>query len=764
MNNDKVLLKQLLTAINQVSDAVVIISPKNIVLHINEPFHRLFPASQKSNMLEKDISNFIQILSTSLKHHNNESAEALSRLIKIKLKTNKRLQFEFKNENGRNLRYQDNITAEGYRIGVFKDETSIIALHHQFENACNEAEKLSEAKNNFMAAMSHEVKTPLNAIIGMLDLCILDDYIAQNEYIRRIHKNADKLLELINNVLDFAKFDANKVALSKVPTDLRELSESVIESFAATAIKSNTKLQLYVDPRIPHKLLLDDIRISQVLNNLISNGLKFNDDENPRLSLTINYDIDMQNIVCLVTDNGIGISDKQQKYVFAGFEQASTDTHRKFGGSGLGLSICQRISWLMRGSLTVSSKLGVGTTFNFTFPIPKNTVPQLPEYTSLSALTLITNDEHVFESLSQYKEFFEFETKLSPHIATSLSKNELQFVNLTSGISLEELTKYDSLNRTILLRKMDATSGFYKGYEKLPCISHTPLRLVEVLKKLYEFEPSLKKEISSGFEDRVQPVAATSFQHVSALIVEDNPDNMFVLKRQVEKLSILADFALEPTDAIEYFEHKIYDIVLSDYQMPGMSGAELIEKLRTIELEKQQTPIKMLVITADKTEKCQSECLLAGADEVLMKPLTISKLTSIFGGISKPAHTEMQDIIIESKSSDSPIFNLNVLNKILGDVSDVELNEFFSQYQENLNDAIEHIVSAAEMNDWLTLSSLAHAMKSSALIIGAKPLSEACNDLELACNNGNESAINNAWERTHLHIDKLQRALSERDS
>ncbi|MFQ3250704.1 MAG: two-component system sensor histidine kinase BarA [Glaciecola sp.] len=762
MTNHETMLQQLSIAIDQVSDAVVIISPSNIVLHINKPFLQLFPINNSHALTQKPVSQLIQLISTSLEQNNALNAALICRFINQKLSSKDKLHFEFKNQDGRDLRYQDQLTAQGYRIGTFKDESSIIALHQQFENACDEAEKLSEAKNSFMAAMSHEVKTPLNAIIGMLDLCLKDDYIAKNEYMKRIHKNADKLLALINNVLDFAKFDANKVTLSKVPTNLRELSESVIESFSASAMQSNTELQLFVDPRIPNKLLLDDIRITQVLNNLISNGLKFNNHKQPKLSLNITYDIESQNICCLVKDNGIGISDKQQKYVFAGFEQASIDTHRRFGGSGLGLSICQRISWLMRGSLTVTSKLGVGTTFNFTFPVPKNTVPFNSTNKHLSALILKTNDQLFFESLSQYAPFIGFRAEFSENISQTPAHNELQLLRPSSKLNANDIADIVSAGRTILLRNFDANQNTYKGYERLPFISQTPLRLKELLDKLFEFVPSLNDEVLNTELDTHLVEGVSIFDGITALVVEDNPDNMFVLKRQFKSLAITADFAMKPSDALDFFKDKTYDIVLSDYQMPGMSGAELIKKLRMIEKSKEQAPVQMIIITADKTDSCRDECMSAGCDEVLMKPLTIASLSAVFQKVSNDELNSDYESKSKLSSDGTPLFNLHVLNNILGEVSEVELNEFLLEYEENLKVAFIDIVSAASLNEWLSVGSMAHSLKSSALIIGAKPLSEASSELESSCKKGDINEIIKAWETAKLQIDSLQAALLKR--
>ena len=755
---NKTVLTQLTSALDKISDALIVVAPDDNIAYVNDTFLNLFPGRGKADFINQSIGTLLEHVTTGLEERNNFSEDAMHRYLHGQLKSSEPINVEFENDSGRFLRYQDSLSPEGFRIGIFSDESAIVALHKQFENACEEAEKLSHAKNSFMAAMSHEVKTPLNAIIGMLDLCALDDYIGNNEYIQRIQRNADNLLGLINNVLDFAKFDANKVALSPVDTNIRLLCEDIMESFAGNAEQNSTELLLMVDPRIPKSIELDDIRISQVINNLISNGLKFNRSQHPKLSLSVRYDIDTNMIQCAVKDNGIGISENEQKYIFAGFEQASTETHRQFGGTGLGLSICQRISWLMNGSLELESEEGKGATFIFSFPLPDGTKPltidEIEEASSFESKELLTNSPIFFKALNLYKPFFSFKTKFCKHFPSSLESSQIAFISNVGEDEKHLISNIEYEDQVYLLRHNQQTFD-----EDLRWCTRSPLKLAQlsdaVCSKQGNNNPEHQSHPSINFDTKL-----------AVLIVEDNKDNMFVLQRQCEKLGLNADFALQPDLAIEYFAHKTYVIVLSDYQMPGKNGAELIRHLRTVEENEKRTYCPMFVVTADKTQQCLDRCKEAGADEVIMKPLTLSSISALIAENCQHSLSGQEltssGTIDDLPTSEHKKYDLAVLADILGDVSQDDLNEFFFQYIDNFTSARRELEKVAAQEDWPQLGSLAHAMKSSALIIDAKDLSQACQALEKHCQiNIDPELAKPLWDSVYMELSVLAEQLDE---
>jgi two-component system sensor histidine kinase BarA len=520
--------------------------------------------------------------------------------------------------NGRYLEYRDRISYSGERIGQIIDETMHKELNDQLQIAYDEANKLSLAKSDFIADMSHEVRTPLNAIIGMLERCEYDEKLAGNEYISKIKYSAEHLLRLINDVLDFTKFEAEKAELAPVTVDVRRLCEQRMEDFIGQAQIKNTRISLFVDPRIPRLILVDDVRVIQVLSNLISNALKFNTSELPNVSVTVDRSTNRELLRFHVKDNGIGISESKQEVIFTGFSEATSGINRKFGGTGLGLSICQKICDLMDGQLHIKSELGKGTIFSFEIPLVAQSVAEINflETEIFKQKTVLTNDPHFYNTLKQYAHFLEFKCELIVEVPDDLEPNQLL---IASSSSISNFINSDKTEKVALL--FDNTP--FDEFSTIFQMQKTPLKLSSLasficaqgvsntLKEEKKRKPSIKAKLR-------------------ALVVEDNKDNMFVLRKQFSFLGIEASFAMAADDAVIYFEQQKFDIVLSDYHMPAVSGSELLTILRKIEDREGRPKAIKLILSAEKTQFCYESCIKAGADQVIYKPVTLSQLSIIF--------------------------------------------------------------------------------------------------------------------------------------
>lgn len=236
------------------------------------------------------------------------------------------------------------------------------------ETARFKAEGLSKAKSDFLANISHEVRTPLNGIIGMLYLVLQTDLAAsQRNYLQHAEKSAKNLLDILNDILDFSKIEAQKLRLEHKPFSLRTVANEIMALYKHTADKSGLSLHYSFAPEIPETLLGDELRISQILNNIIANGLKFTQEG----AVTVNFSLSRltnttATIIVKVEDTGIGIAEHNLKTLFSAFHQADLSTTRKYGGTGLGLVIAKQLLDLMGGTISVSSQLGKGSVFTFT--------------------------------------------------------------------------------------------------------------------------------------------------------------------------------------------------------------------------------------------------------------------------------------------------------------------------------------------------------------------------------------------------------------
>jgi signal transduction histidine kinase/HPt (histidine-containing phosphotransfer) domain-containing protein/ActR/RegA family two-component response regulator len=747
-----------LSAIDQMSDAVIICDAKSRIDFVNKNF-KLLAQSVTSNVIEGlPLIEFISHALQYIKLEKYAKSKVIIRFIRQKLTLQKSCHFNFQHADGHHFDYRDRVTDSGERIGLLIDETVIIELNTQLQKACDEALNLSEAKSNFMAAMSHEVKTPLNAIVGMLDLCIMDEELAQNENIIRTKRATAHLMRLLNDVLDFTKFDAEQVQLSPVNTDIRVLCEQILEDFAGQAHVKNTSFSLYVDPNISRQLYVDDLRLTQVLANLISNAIKFNTSAFPLLDLHVCQAEQNGHIIFSVTDNGIGIPFECQEAIFSGFEQADAKIHRQFGGSGLGLGICQKIVSLMNGHLSVKSQPLKGATFTFDIPVPfseKSIFTNNFDKVSLSNKSIFTDDRSIYRTLCKYGVNLGFKVVLLENMPNSLAFNEYLLVTSKHISTLHVIHTYSKNQIAVLAdhpssRKM--TDPLF--------IQQTPIKLDDIIAFI---EDRLVANIAKVPSDN-----NNTKNQLLALVVEDNQELMYVLRKQFKALDIKTIFATTVDDAVIYFEQHQFDLVLSDFQLPDGMGSELVGHIRQLEKQQGRPKTTIFIVTADNTTSCRDSCFDAGADKVLIKPLTFNSLRDLVGSVSPndnnqqqhqhiEALTEQDDefyfdnFIVIQEPKEQSNFSIETLYQLVGIDSTEELRDFLQEYKKNLCTVKLAMKHAVESQNWQVLGSKAHSLKSSANIVGAQKLSSLCENLEQSCKDDiSNQNISTIW----LHISE----------
>jgi len=741
-----------LSAVDQMSDAVIICDAKSRIDFVNENFKLLAQSAGSVDIEGFSLIEFISQIIDYIEWEKDTKTKVIIRYIRQKLTLKQSCHFNFKYVDGHHFDYRDRVTESGERIGLVIDETVFMDLNIQLQKACDEATNLSEAKSNFMAAMSHEVKTPLNAIICMLDLCVMEKALAQNENIIRAQRAAAHLMRLLNDVLDFTRFDAEQVQLSLVSTDVRVLCEQILEDFSGQAQAKNTSFSLYVDPHIPRKLDLDDLRLTQVLANLISNAIKFNNGEFPLLDLQVSKAEQSDHIIFSVTDNGIGIPLEQQEAIFSGFVQANAKVHRQFGGSGLGLGICQKIVSLMKGQISVNSQPLKGSTFTFVIPVTfpeKNLITNTFDVADLANKSIFTDDKRVYSILSKYGESLGFKVVLSDNMPNSLSLNEYLLVTSKHFSKLSKITTGSSNNIAILADQLSSRLMI----DPL-VIQQTPIKLDDIIAFI---ENRLVADIVTVSNNNTQTNLPL------ALVVEDNQELMYVLRKQFKLLGIKAIFATTVDDAVIYFEQHQFDLVLSDFQLPDGMGNELVAHIRQLEKQQGRSKSTIFIVTADNTKSCSDSCFEAGADKVLMKPLTFNTLCDLVGSVSKCDTPQSQkqlidesinqndefyfdDFVLTQASEELSDFSIDTLYKLVEIDNTDELRDFLQEYKKNLCTVKLEMEHAADTLNWRVLGNKAHSLKSSAYIVGAQILSSLCENLELSCKDdmSNES-ISKTW-------------------
>jgi PAS domain S-box-containing protein len=526
---------------------------------------------------------------------------------------------------------------------VGRDVTDRVRAERALAEARDQAETANRAKSQFLRMVSHEIRTPLNGILGMADLLGDTPLTAeQTTYLTAVKTSGETLLSLIEEVLDFSKIEAGRIDLAARPFTLAALVEEVVELLGPRAQAKGLEICAYVDERLPVRLVGDAARLRQVLFNLTGNAIKFTEDGG--VSIVIESAGQPDTIAIAVHDTGIGISTEDQARIFLEFEQADGSSARRFGGTGLGLTISSRIVERMGGSIAVESAPGKGTTFRVIVALPPAdadgrpalTVPDLAGENILIAAPAAIEASLIARRLQRWGA----RTKIVPddRVAAALLPEQMWttvLVDHSLGIdSSEALTRAaGSVPRRIVL----VTPATRTELPTLKAAGFTG----------YLIKPVRAASLAARFaaDDAFEPAAETDPAETpgstragggfAILVAEDNEINALLARALLVKLGHTPTIATNGEAAIEAWRTardagKPYDRVLMDLHMPGMDGLDATRRIRAMETaagpETPRTPI--LALTANASAEDREACLAAGMDGFLVKPLERERLTS----------------------------------------------------------------------------------------------------------------------------------------
>lgn len=504
----------------------------------------------------------------------------------------------------------------------------------ELDIAKKRAQEAARVKSEFLANMSHELRTPLNGVIGftrqMLKTTLTN---SQADYLQTIEKSANNLLTIINDILDFSKLEAGKLALENIPFEFQEALEEVVSLQATSAHEKGLEITLKIDPKIPVGLVGDPLRIQQVLTNLVGNSIKFTERGNIDISIEMrSQKEDLVELQFMVRDTGIGISERQQAQLFQAFSQADASISRRYGGTGLGLVITQKLVSQMGGEISLTSRLHQGSTFWFTLRLHSTEMPvsDLIETQVLNQRTMLLVEPNlqaaavIQQTLNQHGLVVTYRSTLPDD-----TPNEL------SG----ELERYDYILLNLAPNKTNAVERVEKWVEKARKIAphvvigipSTALALSDHLIQKYPVhcitKPLSRKKLLQTLvanQDRLpelevipQPVNRETLP-LTAMAVDDNPANLklisALLKERVEKV-ITCNNGL---DAVKQAEKMHFDIILMDIQMPHMDGVTACAQIKQTALNS-KTPI--IAVTAHAMSGERDRLLKAGMDDYLTKPI-----------------------------------------------------------------------------------------------------------------------------------------------